>query len=113
MTVQSSGTPPIPWPWVIPPIATPLGYLLFLIGCGVGFKDWHVAEGGSEGPRKLQGYKALDIQHAKIKAKEIAVEVNNFLHRLPSGTLSQLEKAARDRALAVLKTLSDLGGTQP
>lgn len=36
-----------------PPILTPLGYMLFLVGCGTSFKDWHFAEGGSEGPRKL------------------------------------------------------------
>jgi len=29
----------------VPPIATPLGYLLFSAGCGAGFKDWHFAEG--------------------------------------------------------------------
>ena len=37
----------------IPPVATPLGYMLFSIGCGVGFRDWYITEGVSEGPRKL------------------------------------------------------------
>jgi hypothetical protein len=55
----------------IPPVATPLGYILFLTGCGAGFKDLYFAEGGSEGPRKLQGYKALNSEHAQLKAKEI------------------------------------------
>ncbi len=94
----------------VPPIATPLGYTLFLAGCSAGLKDWYFAEGGSEGPRKLQGYKALDSQHAKMKAKEIAEELSSFLSQLSSGTLSELEKVARDRALAVLRTLSDVGG---
>jgi len=93
----------------IPPIATPLGYMLFLAGCGAGFKDWHFAEGGSEGPRKLQGYKALDNRHAKMKAKEIVQELNSFLGRPLSGTFPQLEEAARKRALAVLRTLSGSG----
>jgi hypothetical protein len=79
----------------IPPVATPLGYMLFLAGCGAGFKDWHFAEGGIEGPRKLQGYKALDNQHAQIKAREIAQELTSFLHQPSSGTFPQLEQAAR------------------
>jgi hypothetical protein len=93
----------------IPPIATPLGYTLFLAGCGIGFRDWYFAEGGSEGPRKLQGYKALDSRHAKMKTKEIVQELRDFLGWQPSRTMPQLVKAARERALAVLSTLSDRG----
>ena len=89
----------------IPPIATPLGYMLFLAGCGAGFRDWYFAEGGSEGPRKLQGYKALDSRHARMKAKEIVQELRDFLGGQPSRTAPELEKAARERALAVLRTL--------
>jgi hypothetical protein len=63
----------------IPPIVTPLGHMLFLIGCGTGFKDWHFAEGGSEGPRKLQGYKTLNSQHAKLKIEETIKELTIFL----------------------------------
>lgn len=40
----------------VPALATPLGELLFRIGCGAHLKDWQIAEGGSEGPRKLQAY---------------------------------------------------------
>ena len=85
----------------IPPAATPLGYILFSIGCGAGFRDWYFAEGGSEGPRKLQGYKALNRQHAQLKIKETVRELTAFLSRPPSVT-SELERAARDRALAIL-----------
>ena len=86
----------------IPPILTPLGYMLFLIGCGAGFKDWHFAEGGSEGPRKLQGYKALNSQHAKVKIEETIKELTTFFDRLSSKDVSELERAAHDRALAIL-----------
>jgi hypothetical protein len=89
----------------IPPIATPLGHLLFSAGCGVGFKDWHFAEGGSEGPRKLQGYKALNKQQAQLKAEETVKELTAFLDRIADREVSDLEKAARDRALAILKKI--------
>lgn len=91
----------------IPPIATPLGYTLFLAGCGLGFKDWYFAEGGIEGPRKLQGHKVLDSRHARLKTEEIIQELSNFLRQPPPGKFPQLERAARERALAVLRTLSD------
>jgi len=68
----------------IPPILTPLGYMLFLLGCGASFKDWHFAEGGSEGPQKLQGYKALNSQHAQLQAKKVVQDLTSFLGRLPS-----------------------------
>jgi len=87
----------------IPPAATPLGYMLFLIGCGIGFRDWHFAEGGSEGPRKLQGYKGLNNQHIRLKREETAQQLMAFLERLPCVVNSELERAARDRALAILK----------
>ena len=89
----------------IPPVATPLGYLLFLIGCGANFKDWHFAEGGSEGPRKLQGYKPLNSQHAKLKIEETTKELVTLLDRLSSKDTSELERAAQGRALDILNRL--------
>lgn len=86
----------------IPPIATPLGYMLFSVGCGAGIKDWYFAEGGSEGPRKLQGYKALNSQQAQLQAKKVVRDLTSFLGRLPSAGGSEWERAARYRALAIL-----------
>jgi len=86
----------------IPPIATPLGYTLFLAGCGAGFRDWYFAEGGVEGPRKLQGYKPLNSQHAKLKMEETTKELATLLDRLSSKDTSELERAAQGRALDIL-----------
>lgn len=93
----------------IPPAATPLGYMLFLIGCGAGFRDWYFAEGGSEGPRKLQGYKALNRQHAQLKTEETVHELTAFINRPPLVVDSELERAARNRAQAILNTLGQVG----
>ena len=90
----------------IPPVATSLGYMLFSVGCGAGFRDWHFAEGGSEGPRKLQGYKVLDEEHGRLKTEEVVKEVTAFLERLTTAEVSPLEAAARRRALAILGELN-------
>lgn len=89
----------------IPPPATPLGAVLFSAGCGFGFKDWYFAEGGSEGPRKLQGYKALDSQHARLKMGEIAQQLRAFLSQRPKSADSDLELAARNRASDILNSI--------
>ncbi len=88
----------------IPPVLTPLGYSLFQAGCGSAFKDWHFAEGGSEGPRKLQGFKALNQQHARLKRDELRREIAAFLKQPPAAD-SELESAARQRALIILGKL--------
>ncbi|MFQ5880512.1 MAG: DUF1122 family protein [Dehalococcoidia bacterium] len=43
----------------VAPEDTELGRLLADAGCGASYKDWYFSEGGAEGPRKLQGRKAL------------------------------------------------------
>lgn len=94
----------------VPPVATPLGYLLYSVGCGVGFRDWYFAEGGTEGPRKLQGFKALDEEHRRVKAAEMAVELLGFLHRPESGDYGDADEAARQRAAATLAQIAALTG---
>jgi len=90
----------------IPPVATPLGSMLFRIGCGVAFKDWWFAEGGSEGPRKLQGYKALDEDHRRARAADMAAELRSFLQRAePSGGCHQVWESAQKRATEILSLL--------
>jgi hypothetical protein len=90
----------------IPAIATPLGSMLFRVSCGVAFKDWHFAEGGSEGPRKLQGYKALNEEHRRTRGGERAAELRSFLQREQWPTCHQLWEAARGRAAQILSLLT-------
>ena len=89
----------------IPPILTPLGYMLFLIGYGAGFKDWYFAEWGNEGPRKLQGHKALNSQHAKLKIQETSKELTKSPDKPSSKDILELERAAQGRALDILNRL--------
>ena len=63
----------------VPPVATPLGALLFEVGCGVAFRDWYISEGGREGPRKLQGFRALNEDHARTRGLEAAEALDAFL----------------------------------
>lgn len=89
----------------IPPIATPLGYLLYSIGCGVGFRDWYFAEGGSEGPRKLQGYKPLNEEHAQERAHDLARELLKFLEGPVELGHVDVEEPARQRTVEVLSSV--------
>lgn len=90
----------------IPPIATPLGYTLFHAGCNAGFRDWYIAEGGVEGPRKIQGNKALDKEHAKGKAMEMANELKVFLKQPTSIRITPQEEKARQNALKILNYIT-------
>jgi len=89
----------------VPPVATPLGYLLFLSGCGASFRDWYISEGGREGPRKLQGFKPLDDEDARRKADSMAEELRQFLGRTPRKEQRQWEGLARRLARRVLRRL--------
>jgi hypothetical protein len=63
----------------VPPLATPLGALLHAAGCGDAFRDWYISEGGREGPRKLQGFRALDLDHARRRGREQLAALDAFL----------------------------------
>jgi hypothetical protein len=88
----------------VPALATPLGELLFRAGCGARFKDWQIAEGGAEGPRKLQAYKPPAGTHAERWREEAARELRAYLGR--SEPTSEWARAARERAAALLPLLS-------
>jgi hypothetical protein len=89
----------------VPPVATPLGYLLFLSGCGASFRDWYISEGGREGPRKLQGFKPLDDEDTGRKARSMAEDLQQFLARAPGKEHRQWERLARRLARSVLRRL--------
>lgn len=86
-----------------PPVVTPLGFLLFMAGCGMSFKDWYFAEGGREGPEKLQGYKPIDSEVAKQKAQLMLKELHVFSNRCQN--VDSLERVCKSRADAVIQEL--------
>jgi hypothetical protein len=62
----------------VPPVATPLGGMMFAAGCGVAFRDWRVAA-SSEGARRLQGYRAVDSGHEARRAPETLAALERFM----------------------------------
>jgi hypothetical protein len=90
----------------LPPVATPLGYLMFLAGCGLSFRDWYISEGGREGPRRLQGYKPRDASSA-ARAAAMAAELRAFLALPPDRDRRQWDTLARRLARRVLRRLQE------
>ena len=88
-----------------PPAVTPLGFLLFLAECGMGFKDWYFAEGGREGPEKLQGFKAIDSQAAKEKAEEMIQDLRIFCGALVEDDLGHMCKLRAEQVIRALENL--------
>jgi hypothetical protein len=82
----------------IPPLATPLGALLFEVGCGDSFKDWYFPEGGQEGGRKLQGNKAAGADEAREMARKRAAELRLFLSAPTRGDPTTDARARHDAA---------------
>ena len=89
----------------LPPVATPLGYLMFLAGCGASFRDWYISEGGREGPRRLQGFKPLNAESAVSSAAAMASELRALLAVPPSQERQEWEAPARRLARRVLRRL--------
>jgi hypothetical protein len=86
-----------------PPVVTPLGFLLFEAGCGMSFKDWYFAEGGREGPEKLQGFKPLDSDVAKQKAGDLLQELRTFTNSAPSDHFAETCRSRAERLMRLLK----------
>ncbi|MEM2872605.1 MAG: DUF1122 family protein [Nitrososphaerales archaeon] len=78
----------------IPPIVTPIGYLLFHAGCWADFRDWYYSEGGNEGPKKLQGFKPINWDDATMRAKEVTRILQEFIKKKTID--DELEKRAKE-----------------
>jgi hypothetical protein len=89
-----------------PPVVTPLGFLLFQAGCGMGFKDWYFSEGGREGPEKLQGFKPINFEVAKRKAESMSQELHRF--QIIQSDDDEFTQACRARAEYVIRELQNM-----
>ena len=87
----------------VPALATPLGEMLFRVGFGAHFKDWQIAEGGREGPRKLQAYKSPSLEDTRRWEQGAARQLEAFLQE--PAPASDLVRTARERAAALLPLL--------
>ncbi|MDP2743581.1 MAG: DUF1122 family protein [Dehalococcoidia bacterium] len=92
-----------------PPAATPVGSLLYRVGCGLSFKDWYFAEGGSEGPRKLQCFKPLNEELARSHASLLAQEMEAFLATGTAEQTDHLKRRAIEQAHKILKRVREDG----
>jgi hypothetical protein len=88
-----------------PPVTSPLGYLLFRVGCR-SFRDWYISEGGREGPRKLQGFKPLNQALARERTEALRRQVEAFLAGPQSPQHGSYGRTARRLAKAVLEALT-------
>jgi hypothetical protein len=88
-----------------PPPVTPLGFLLFAAGCGMGFKDWYFAEGGREGPEKLQGYKPINSEVAKQKADFMLQELRAFANRTHYDDFADVCRSKAERLIKELERI--------
>lgn len=79
----------------VPPILTPLGMCLFHAGCAFPIRDWSIAEGWREGPRKLQGFRPRDRAHYERRSDELWEEIRAFLRRTEGSPQPEFERARR------------------
>lgn len=87
-----------------PPLCSPLGYLMFRIGCR-SCRDWYISEGGREGPRKLQGFMPLNDQVRREKEERLRQELAEFLSRTGPDAADEWAAVARRTAKEVLAAL--------
>ncbi len=92
-----------------PPVTSPLGYLLFRVGCR-SFRDWYISEGGREGPRKLQGFKPLNEALAAERTAALRRQVEACLARPESPQHGSYGRTARRLAKAALEALAAPSG---
>jgi len=91
----------------IPPVLTPLGTLIFLAGFQY-IKDWYLAEGGHEGPRKLWGEKAPDVNWIKAFYGKTAQQIKKFMEKKSNSSPKEFEEQARKRAKEILEVIGKI-----
>jgi hypothetical protein len=83
--------------------------MMFAAGC-IAFTDWYISEGGREGPRKLQGFMAVNDRHVQQRSREMLLDLEVFMER--SRDLEwDLQAATRplaEAAITVLRARLDL-----
>ncbi len=82
----------------VPARATPLGATLAATVCGVALRDWYISEGGREGPRKIQGFRAVDEEHERTREAETLTALHAFLE---VAAAVEWDVQARTRPLAL------------
>jgi len=88
----------------IPPAVTPIGYLLYKAGFQY-IKDWYLAEGGFEGPRKLWGEKAPDDTWRLNYLERTTLQIDKFLQKTFSSSYADLVEPARKRAEEIVENI--------
>ena len=88
--------------FLVPPAASPIGYLLYLGGCRW-YKDWYFAEGFLEGEEKLQASKPLDEARKREKTAVIKRELKQYLEREPDPSKMEMEEICRGLASRILE----------
>ena len=66
----------------VPPVATPLGGMLFAAGCGAVVRN-RATGGGLAGPRRLVGVRPVDRRHREQRGREMLDELEAFMRRAP------------------------------
>jgi hypothetical protein len=74
----------------VPPVMTPLGFLLFRSGFRL-VKNWYLSEGGHEGPRKLWGEKPPDNAWALVWDEDTARQLVSFLKKWKKPSKDQVK----------------------
>jgi hypothetical protein len=88
----------------VPPVCTPMGKLLFDVGFRL-VKDWYLAEGGCEGPRKLWGEKPPDDEEGRRFDRMTFFQVLAFCARRPNENSGEHERDGKRRAMEVMAEL--------
>jgi hypothetical protein len=88
----------------VPPAATSLGFLIFQAGFQL-VKDWYLAEGGFEGPRKLWGEKAPDRKWAQTFLEKTERQISEFMEKKSPTTKEDSLNVAIQKSKEILNTI--------